>query len=125
MFDGTNLTLIFNDNQDKQMFGSHFMVLKLIDKQWSYFTFISYLSSDLKDFENVCAAKNGTVECSSDGQTSSIQKYLIVFMIANALHGAGSTPMFTLGTSYIDENSRAEQTPLFLGRNYAVSLPHL
>ena len=99
------------------------MGLKLIDKQWSYFTFISCFS-DLKDFENVCAAKNGTAECSSDGQTSSIQKYLIVFMIANALHGAGSTPMFTLGTSYIDENSRAEQTPLFLGKTYAISQPN-
>lgn len=38
-----------------------------------------------------------------------------MFMLANALHGAGSTPIFTLGTSFIDENSRAEQTPFFLG----------
>ena len=53
---------------------------------------------------------------SSEGKTSYIQNYLYVFMLANALHGAGSTPMYTLGTSFIDENSKAEETPLYLGK---------
>jgi hypothetical protein len=30
-------------------------------------------------------------------------------MLGNALHGAGSTPMFTLGTTFIDENTEAEK----------------
>lgn len=77
--------------------------------------FNKYLFSDLDAFENVCRPNNGTSECVKPEEVSSSQKYLYVFMLANALHGAGSTPMFTLGTSFIDENSKAEQTPFFLG----------
>jgi hypothetical protein len=34
-------------------------------------------------------------------------------MLGNALHGAGSTPMFTLGTTFIDENTEAEMTSFY------------
>jgi len=74
--------------------------------------------SDLDDFENVCRPDNGTeASCYLDpGSKSSLSSYLYLFMFANALHGAGSTPMYTLGTTFIDENTKAEQTPLFLGK---------
>ena len=53
--------------------------------------------------------------CSAGQTESSVQKYLYVFMLANALHGAGSTPMFTLGTTYIDNNTKAKNTSFYLG----------
>lgn len=84
-------------------------IMKIFNKTF-FFT-----SIDLDAFENVCRPNNGTSECVRPEEGSSSQKYLYLFMLANALHGAGSTPMFTLGTSFIDENSKAEQTPFFLG----------
>jgi hypothetical protein len=41
-------------------------------------------------------------------------------MVGNALHGAGSTPMFTLGTTFIDENTEAEMTSFYLGEASAM-----
>ncbi|CAG2251193.1 SLCO4A [Mytilus edulis] len=71
-------------------------------------------STDLNQFENVC--RNTTESCEgSQEKKSHLQKYLYVFMLGNALHGAGSTPMFTLGTTFIDENTKAEMTSLYLG----------
>ena len=72
------------------------------------------LFSDLNQFENVC--RNTTESCEgSQEKKSHLQRYLYVFMLGNALHGAGSTPMFTLGTAFIDENTKAEMTSLYLG----------
>ncbi|KAH3750801.1 hypothetical protein DPMN_185335 [Dreissena polymorpha] len=88
-----------------------------------------FRGSDLEDFENVCKPGNATDTCAvaspyqqtSQQKMSSLSNYLYLFMLANALHGAGSTPMFTLGTSFIDENSRAEETPFFLGIIYCLA----
>ncbi|XP_063411913.1 solute carrier organic anion transporter family member 4A1-like isoform X3 [Mytilus trossulus] len=77
-------------------------------------------STDLNQFENVC--RNTTESCEgSQEKKSHLQKYLYVFMLGNALHGAGSTPMFTLGTTFIDENTKAEMTSLYLGLIYAAA----
>ena len=51
-----------------------------------------------------------------------VQSYLYVFMLGNALHGVGATPIFTLGTAYIDENTKAERTSWYLGQFRLASL---
>lgn len=70
---------------------------------------------DLAAFENACYVNGTSTACSTTKSADSVQKYLYVFMLANALHGAGSTPMFTLGTTYIDTNTKAKNTSFYLG----------
>lgn len=73
------------------------------------------INVDADDFENACYVNATSTPCSETDTESNVQKYLYVFMLANALHGAGSTPMFTLGTTYIDNNTKAKNTSLYLG----------
>ncbi|KAK3093809.1 hypothetical protein FSP39_020494, partial [Pinctada imbricata] len=46
---------------------------------------------------------------------------LYVFMLAQFVHGIGFTPMFTLGTAYVDDNAPTESTALYLGLIYAIT----
>ncbi|XP_021367866.1 solute carrier organic anion transporter family member 4A1-like [Mizuhopecten yessoensis] len=79
-------------------------------------------TEDTNSFENVCRFQNGTTSSSCEKEKSSdLQNYLWLFMLGNALHGAGSTPMFTLGTTFIDENTQAKMTSLYLGIVYAAA----
>lgn len=38
-----------------------------------------------------------------------------VFVVAQLLHGAGATPLFTLGVTYIDENVSKKMSSVYLG----------
>ena len=46
----------------------------------------------------------------------------IVFILGNILIGGGSTPLFTIGTSYIDDIIRPKHTPIWLGIFYTVAV---
>jgi hypothetical protein len=80
---------------------------------------------DLAAFENACYVNGTSTTCSTTKSANSVQKYLYVFMLANALHGAGSTPMFTLGTTYIDTNTKAKNTSFYLGIFYKLRVVYL
>lgn len=51
----------------------------------------------------------------------SLSQYLGVFMVANIVHGIGFTPMFTLGTVYIDENAPHATAAVYVGMTYAAA----
>ena len=38
-------------------------------------------------------------------------------MLAQIIHGIGFTPMFTLGTVYLDENSNPNTAALYVGKH--------
>lgn len=42
-----------------------------------------------------------------------------MFIAAKLLIGAGTAPLFTLGTSYLDENVKPKVAPVYLGIWYA------
>ena len=50
--------------------------------------------------------------CVRDGSAG---VYLYVFMLGQALHGIGFTPMFTLGTAFIDDSAKTDSTAVYLG----------
>ncbi|XP_070188236.1 solute carrier organic anion transporter family member 4A1-like isoform X2 [Littorina saxatilis] len=84
----------------------------------------NYRLSDVQD--NVChpESRNSTEQCTSaEGgeRDSGHSSYLYIFLLANAIHGVGATPMFTLGTAFIDENTKAERTSWYLGIIYAAA----
>ena len=43
-------------------------------------------------------------------------KYLVVFIIAQLVHGIGFSPMFTLGTAYMDENEDHSVAAVYVGK---------
>ena len=46
----------------------------------------------------------------------------VVFILGNILIGGGSTPLFTIGTSYIDDTVCPKHTPIWLGVFYTVAI---
>ena len=51
--------------------------------------------------------------CVQDGSAG---VFLYVFMLGQAIHGVGFTPMFTLGTAFVDDNAKTESTAVYLGK---------
>jgi len=45
-----------------------------------------------------------------------LSKYKYVFILGQLLHGAGATPLYTLGVSYLDDNLLPSATSLYVGK---------
>ncbi|KAH3854439.1 solute carrier organic anion transporter family member 4A1-like [Dreissena polymorpha] len=60
--------------------------------------------------------QGGGPPCESKGV-----KWVGVFMVAQIVHGIGFTPMFTLGTTYLDENSNPQTAAMYVGICYAAT----
>ena len=41
--------------------------------------------------------------------------YFYLFLLGQTLHGFGATPLFSIGTAYIDENVSQKASPVYLG----------
>ncbi|GMS89703.1 hypothetical protein PENTCL1PPCAC_11878, partial [Pristionchus entomophagus] len=48
-------------------------------------------------------------------------KYFLLFLLGQSLHGIGSTPLFSIGTAYIDENVSQTASPLYLAIHGVIS----
>ena len=48
--------------------------------------------------------------------------YIFIFFLGQLLMGAGTTPMFTLGPAYIDENLHPKSSPVYLAIFFAFTL---
>ena len=55
--------------------------------------------------------------CEDDTERNSNMAAYAIFILTNALVGLGTAGTNALGTSYIDENTPTEQTPIYLGKN--------
>ena len=58
---------------------------------------------------------------SSGNCQSAVWWHILVFVIAEFFIGVGATPVYILGTAYIDENVRHTTSGLFLGIMYAIA----
>lgn len=48
-------------------------------------------------------------------RASGLSGYRLVFMLGQFLHGAGATPLYTLGVTYLDENVKSSHSPVYIG----------
>ncbi|EDO31714.1 predicted protein, partial [Nematostella vectensis] len=68
---------------------------------------------------DLCLIRNSTTSRTDEVCTNVVSnsdwKYMFVFIGAKLLLGAGTTPLFTLGPSYIDENVDPKSAPMYLG----------
>ncbi|KAM6392273.1 solute carrier organic anion transporter family member 4C1 [Rhynochetos jubatus] len=53
---------------------------------------------------------------------SSLPNYLYVFILGQLLLGVGGTPLYTLGTAFIDDSLPKHKSSLYIGIGYAMSL---
>ncbi|XP_023564382.1 solute carrier organic anion transporter family member 4C1 [Octodon degus] len=70
-------------------------------------------------YEDTCLARNST-SCTSS--RSSLSNYLYIFILGQLLLGVGGTPLYTLGTAFIDESVPTHKASLYIGIGYSMSL---
>uniref|UniRef100_A0A1I7WUU2 MFS domain-containing protein n=1 Tax=Heterorhabditis bacteriophora TaxID=37862 RepID=A0A1I7WUU2_HETBA len=49
---------------------------------------------------------------------SYLNPYFLLFVLGQTLHGFGSTPLFSIGTTFLDENVSQKASPVYLGKCY-------
>ena len=78
-------------------------------------------SNGLANGEVCRLSSNGTSEFCFD-QYGGRWYYLFIFFLAQLLMGGGTTPLYTLGPAYIDENVHPKSSPLYLAVFFSMSL---
>ncbi|GMS86006.1 hypothetical protein PENTCL1PPCAC_8181, partial [Pristionchus entomophagus] len=67
------------------------------------------------------AAKCTKDASTTDGLASYTNLYFLIFLLGQTLHGIGSTPLFSIGTAYMDENVSQTASPLYLAIHSVIS----
>ncbi|VDM58604.1 unnamed protein product [Angiostrongylus costaricensis] len=52
--------------------------------------------------------------CERQPLSSYLNPYFLLFILGQTLHGVGSTPLFSIGTTFIDENVSQKASPVYL-----------
>ncbi|XP_055850683.1 solute carrier organic anion transporter family member 4A1 [Episyrphus balteatus] len=92
-----------------------------------HFIASSYKATFAED--NTCQNdRNSTVDyCNEEFTSNSLEKENLswsvwFFFAAQLLHGAGASPLFTLGVTYIDENVSKKMSSVYLGIYYTMAV---
>ncbi|XP_053910999.1 solute carrier organic anion transporter family member 4C1-like isoform X7 [Cuculus canorus] len=80
-----------------------------------------HFGAKLEDTCQIPGASSTNFTCSASTK-SSLHKYLLVFMLGQLLLGVGGTPLYTLGTAFIDDSVPKHKSSLYIGIGYAMSL---
>ncbi|XP_069736525.1 solute carrier organic anion transporter family member 4C1 [Phaenicophaeus curvirostris] len=80
-----------------------------------------HFGAKLEDTCQIPGTSSTNFTCSASSK-SSLHKYLPVFMLGQLLLGVGGTPLYTLGTSFIDDSVPKHKSSLYIGIAYAMSL---
>lgn len=65
---------------------------------------------------------NVTSTCDVDNSPASLSNYKYVFYLGQLLHGAGASPLYTLGVTYLDENLPLRSSSFYIGIFYALAI---
>ncbi|XP_036165930.1 solute carrier organic anion transporter family member 4C1 isoform X2 [Myotis myotis] len=71
-------------------------------------------------FEDTCIIARNRTGCTSS--SSSLSNFLYVFILGQLLLGAGGTPLYTLGTAFLDDSVPTHKSSLYIGIGYSMSI---
>ncbi|XP_036266248.1 solute carrier organic anion transporter family member 4C1 [Pipistrellus kuhlii] len=71
-------------------------------------------------FEDTCSIARNSTSCTSS--SSSLSNFLYVFILGQLLLGAGGTPLYTLGTAFLDDSVPTHKSSLYIGIGYSMSI---
>ncbi|NXI94219.1 SO4C1 protein, partial [Psophia crepitans] len=75
----------------------------------------------LEDTCQISGPSSANFTCNASTK-SSLPNYLYVFILGQLLLGVGGTPLYTLGTAFIDDSVPKHKSSLYIGIGYAMSL---
>ncbi|NXK46197.1 SO4C1 protein, partial [Chauna torquata] len=80
-----------------------------------------HYGAKLEDTCQISGTSSTNFTCSASTK-SSLSNYLYVFILGQLLLGVGGTPLYTLGTAFIDDSVPKHKSSLYIGIGYAMSL---
>ncbi|NXL05761.1 SO4C1 protein, partial [Mesembrinibis cayennensis] len=80
-----------------------------------------HYGAKLEDTCQIPGTSSANFTCSASTK-SSLPNYLYVFILGQLLMGVGGTPLYTLGTAFIDDSVPKHKSSLYIGIGYAMSL---
>ncbi|XP_033727827.1 solute carrier organic anion transporter family member 4C1-like isoform X2 [Pecten maximus] len=69
--------------------------------------------------ENIRGTCSEIVEADTCNMDESLQNYLYVFLLGQALHGVGGTTLYIVGVSLMDDSVPATSSPMYIGIFYS------
>lgn len=69
---------------------------------------------------DTCLTPKNRTSCTTS--SSSLFNYLYVFILGQLLLGVGGTPLYTLGTAFIDDSVPTHKSSLYIGIGYSMSV---
>ncbi|XP_061179184.1 solute carrier organic anion transporter family member 4A1-like isoform X1 [Saccostrea echinata] len=81
--------------------------------------FTTGLYSFTGDDVTYCDIGANVTACTSK---DSLSNYKFVFFLGQLLHGAGASPLYTLGVTYLDENLPVRSSSMYIGIYYAFAI---
>ncbi|KAI6188786.1 Solute carrier organic anion transporter family member [Aphelenchoides besseyi] len=75
------------------------------------------------DFGQCLASEIESQKCTgaSDQTASYLNPYFLIFLLGQTFHGIGATPLFSIGTAYLDENVSQKASPVYLAIHAVVT----
>ncbi|KAJ8775664.1 hypothetical protein J1605_016212 [Eschrichtius robustus] len=70
--------------------------------------------------KDTCLTAKNKTSCTAS--SSSLFYYLYVFILGQLLLGTGGTPLYTLGTAFIDDSVPTYKSSLYIGIGYSMSI---
>ncbi|KAM9587288.1 solute carrier organic anion transporter family member 4C1 isoform 3-T4 [Morphnus guianensis] len=80
-----------------------------------------HYGAKLEDTCQIPGTSSANFTCSASTK-SSLPNYLYIFILGQLLLGVGGTPLYTLGTAFIDDSVPKHKSSLYIGIGYAMSL---
>ncbi|XP_051875899.1 solute carrier organic anion transporter family member 4C1-like isoform X2 [Pristis pectinata] len=76
------------------------------------------------EMRDICVPSNGnsTTQACNTSTAAKDTSFFLLFFLGQLLHGVGGTPLYTLGTAYLDDSVPDDKTSLYIGIGNAMSV---
>ncbi|XP_013775144.1 solute carrier organic anion transporter family member 4A1-like [Limulus polyphemus] len=101
--------------------GGGVLVLALGSFVFSLPHFLSDTYTFSKEAQDVCNLNYNWTNCNNN-VSYGLSYYKYVFFLGQLLHGAGASPFYTLGCTYLDENVSTKMSSVYLGIYYTMAI---